>query len=161
MNFSLQGRHLLDRLEGRSATVYLDSGGAPTIGIGHLLTKSERLSGKIRIGVSRLPYQPGLNPTQIERLLNQDLKPIETILSLEPYCQALTQSQYDVLCCFVFNVGIRAFMMSTLRKRLQTGDFAAVPAQLRRWVYDNGQIIQGLVNRREQEVLLWQPQETL
>ena len=50
MNLSLDGRTLLASWEGLRTTMYLDSAGLPTIGVGHLLTRSEMTSGKITIG---------------------------------------------------------------------------------------------------------------
>jgi len=50
MKFSQAGKKALGEMEGCKLAMYMDSGGAPSIGIGHLLTKSERTSGKIVIG---------------------------------------------------------------------------------------------------------------
>src|SRR2546421_6488868 len=67
----------------------------------------------------------------------------------------LTQAQFDVLCDFTFNCGVDAFMHSTLLKLLNQGDYAAVPGQLRRWVYSKGQRLPVLAARREREIALW------
>jgi lysozyme len=56
---------------------------------------------------------------------------------------------------FTFNVGASAFKQSTLLKRLNARDFVDVPNQLRRWNKSGGKKVQGLVNRRENEIKLW------
>jgi lysozyme len=67
----------------------------------------------------------------------------------------LNQNQFDALVSFSFNVGDNAFRGSTLLKLLNQGQYDQVPAQLRRWVRDNGHVVQGLINRREKEIVLW------
>jgi len=68
---------------------------------------------------------------------------------------ALNQNQFDSLVSFTFNTGIQAFADSTLLKMLNQGNYDAVPDQLRRWVRAGGNVVQGLVNRRENEIKLW------
>ena len=68
----------------------------------------------------------------------------------------LTAGQEAALISFVFNVGQKAFKSSTLLKKLNAGDYASVPGQLRRWKFAGGKISQGLINRREAEIKLWQ-----
>lgn len=159
MRMSRPGIDLLKEIEGESPEVYLDSGGAPTIGVGHLLTKSERTSGKIKIGNSIGDYREGLSFPQIDQLLSQDLKETESII--RTYVRyPLNQNQYDALVSFVFNIGISAFIDSTLLRVLNEGRPELVPDQMRRWIYDNGVIVVGLKNRREKEIELWESSET-
>lgn len=68
----------------------------------------------------------------------------------------LTAGQEAALISFVFNVGSKAFKSSTLLKKLNSGDYASVPGQLRRWKFAGGKVCQGLINRREAEIKLWQ-----
>jgi lysozyme len=51
-------------------------------------------------------------------------------------------------------VGDGAFRSSTLLRLLNQGQPDQVPAQLQRWVMDNGHVVQGLVNRRNKEIAL-------
>lgn len=159
MNFSVNGLKFIGEAEGSSSTVYPDSGGAPTIGIGHLLTKGEKASGKIVIkslnGMSPevVKYSSGLTNDQISRLLLSDLVVVEEKMKLVRV--PLTQYQYDTLVSFTFNVGNDAFENSTLLKRLNLKEYKAIPEQLMRWVHDNGKEVSGLINRRKLEVSLW------
>lgn len=141
-------------VEEKRKSVYPDSGGEPTIGIGHLLTKSERASGKILINGSYVKYSQGLTDKQIFALLMQDLFTYEKLVT-RSVIVPLTRNQYIALVSFAFNVGEKGFADSTLLKLLNTGDYASVPTQLRRWKFDNGRIVQGLINRREKEITRW------
>ncbi len=154
MQIDQQGLLLLERWEGVRYRVYPDPGGAPTIDIGHAQTRSERRSGMIIIEGREVEYAHGITLEQCRALLDQDLKPV--VYSVNSLVGVvLTQNQFNALCSFVFNVGIEALALSTLLRLLNEGQFDAVPAQMRRWVYDAGEVMQGLVNRREREVELW------
>ena len=154
MKMSKKGRDLLSNWEGTILQPYYDVVGKLTIGVGHLLTQSELSSGKINIKDEIVRYDNGLTKQQALDLLAQDLKKYETPVN-ESVEVELTQYQFDALTSFCFNVGKGAFQGSTLLKRLNQGDYEEVPNQLRRWVYGGGRIIQGLVNRRENEIDLW------
>lgn len=67
----------------------------------------------------------------------------------------LTQNQYDSLASWVYNLGCGNFMRSTLLKKLNEGDYAAVPDQIRRWTRAGTQVLSGLVKRREAEAELF------
>jgi len=154
MTMSDHGKRLLAQWEGFERNVYLDVAGLPTIGVGHLLTKDELSSERIVIGGDAIDYTLGLTDQQVYDLLGQDLEQFERVVndSVEP---DLAQNQFDALVSFAFNVGGGAFRQSTLLKRLNARDFADVPSQLRRWIRSGGRIVQGLVNRRENEIKLW------
>lgn len=160
MNISENGLRLIESVEGKKNRMYLDSGGAPTIGIGHLLTKDERSSGKIRLKYDNphnnesVKYEGGLTDEQVYALLRSDLVSVESIINIGVKVP-LNQNQFDALCSFAFNVGVNAFANSTLLKKLNNGEYAAVPDQLLRWTKDNGRTVAGLVNRRSTEILMW------
>ncbi len=155
MKMSDRGRELLTQWEGKSAKVYKDSAGLPTIGVGHLLTKDELASGKILILGISTKYGEGLTVSQIDQLLVQDLAGAEGAVNSGVEA-ALTQNQFDALVSFVFNVGRTAFYNSTLRKVLNVGKYKEVPSQLRRWNRAGGVVIAGLSTRRENEIKLFE-----
>ena len=149
-----QGKALLKEWEGLRTEVYADSGSEPTIGIGHRLTRAERTSGKILLTGQAIKYSGGLTQAQCWTLLHQDLEPVERLVNTA-VMRPLTQNQFEALCAFAFNIGNGAFAGSTLLKLLNRGDYSAVPVQLTRWIYDNGQVVEGLTNRRAKEIALW------
>lgn len=89
---------------------------------------------------------------EAEALLKKDLARFERRVS-ELVKVPLTQEQFDALVSFDFNTG--ALHKSTLLKKLNAGDYGAVPAELNKWVKSKGKTLKGLVRRRAAEGLLW------
>lgn len=154
MTMSERGRELLSQWEGVEKEMYKDSAGLPTIGVGHLLTQDELSSESIEISGVSVPYADGLTDQQVLDLLSQDLSRFEKAVN-ETITVSLSQNQFDALVSFSFNVGVNAFRESTLVKMLNQGQYEEVPDQLRRWVKSGGKKVQGLVNRRENEIKRW------
>ena len=154
MQVSENGQKKIVAWEGFKPRAYHDAAGKLTIGVGHLLTQSELSSGKIRIQGEAVRYAAGLSDRQVLDLLGQDLKWAENAVN-ECVEVGLQQNQFDALVSFCFNVGATAFKNSTLLRRLNQGGYEEVPVQLRRWVHCSGAVVAGLVNRREQEIVLW------
>jgi lysozyme len=71
----------------------------------------------------------------------------------------LTQSQYDSLTSFVFNLGGGAFRTSTLLKRLNSGKYDECPEQIMRWnkARVDGKLtpLRGLTRRRTAEAAIF------
>lgn len=141
MKFSNDGRRLLEKLEGKKPYLYYCSADRATIGIG-CTVDPERY---------RNAY---LSDKAIYELLDERLEIFERAIN-NCIKVPLTQNQYDALVCFAFNVGINAFLNSTLLKKLNAGLYDEVPNQLRRWNKVGADIKEGLVHRREQEIELW------
>jgi lysozyme len=161
MKMSPQGIRTLIDSEGSINTIYDDQAGLPTIGVGHLLKKSELSSGKIELSDgSIIDLRKGkISDRSVERLLADDLIPREkSVYNLVDV--PLEQEQFDALVHFAFNVGIGAFRKSTLLKRVNAGNFDAVPAEIRKWnivtIGGKKQVSQGLANRREIECQMWE-----
>lgn len=148
------GVELIKKLEGCSLFVYEDQGGYPTIGIGHLLTRTENLTGKICIKGEPVYYQRGLTELQCIDLLKQDLAvPVDTVN--KAVLVPMNQNQFDALVSFVFNIGCGNFRRSTLLRVLNSGRFEKVPEQMRLWAYVKENVSKGLQRRREAEIRLW------
>ncbi len=161
MKISQKGMKFLALVEGKKNRVYPDSGGEPTIGVGHLLTKSERSSGKLKIKDSTgevliIDYRTLqiLTDEQVNLLLLYDLVSVIDCVNTNVHV-GLTQYEFDTLVSFTFNVGNDAFINSTLLKLLNDKKHEQVPYQLRRWNRDKGKIVKGLITRRERECALW------
>lgn len=68
----------------------------------------------------------------------------------------ITNNQLVALASFAYNEGSGALQGSTLLKLLNSGtDKATVAAQFDRWVYANGSVSNGLINRRNAEKALF------
>lgn len=82
--------------------------------------------------------------------LSKELPRMRDVIEVE-----LPAHQEAALLDFVYNLGIGNFRNSTLLKRINAGDFADVPTQLRRWNKAGGKELAGLTRRREAEVKIW------
>lgn len=142
---SVDGLELLKKMEGLRLEVYADEGGLPTIGHGHLLTAQELEAGT---------FDRKISMGEAEDLLLRDVRFAEDAVSRHVRAP-MAQNQYDALVLFVFNVGVDAFMHSTLLRKLNAGDHAAVPAELARWNKIKGVTSKGLSRRRAREAALW------
>lgn len=124
---------------------YYDPIGLPTIGYGHLLSRQ---------AWAQLSQFPAITVAQAEALLKSDLmKAAGAVMRMVKV--TLNANQIAALIDFVFNAGAGNFEISTLRRVINRGDFAAVPGQLMRWVYAKGIKLPGLVKRRLAEAELW------
>lgn len=131
------GLDLIKRWEGFEPEVYLDAAGLPTIGYGHLLRKGES-------------WPNGISKTEAEKLLAKDVQIAERAV-LRLIKVPLSDEQFDALVSFTFNLGSGALQRSTLRSKLNRGNYKAVPVELMRWVYAGGRKLKGLIRRRKAE----------
>ena len=106
MRISEQGLDFIKSFEGLRLKSYQDSIGVWTIGWGH--TRGVR-KGQV------------ITEAQAERFLRDDLEPIERQLTADLGEDGVLQCQFDALCSFCFNLGIGAYMKSTLRKYVKAG----------------------------------------
>ena len=143
MQTSEKGLEFITKHEGEVLSVYDDVAGFPTIGVGHLIRDDDP------------DFSGGITHVQAIELLREDARHAEDSVSSRVTVD-LTQTQYDALVSFVFNIGGGAFRNSTLRRLLNQGQYDDVPEQLRRWNKAGGRVVQGLKNRREAECRLWQ-----
>lgn len=140
MRTSPQGFDLIKHFEGCRLEVYKCSAGVPTIGWGH----------------TGPDVKPGMRWTQqqADRALEDDLVKFERAIA-EQIKVELTQSQFDALVSFAFNLGPGALFKSTLRKLLNAGDYAGAAGQFPLWNKAAGKVLAGLTRRRLAEQALF------
>ncbi|MBX4954292.1 lysozyme [Rhizobium lentis] len=104
------------------------------------------------------PGAPDVTEAQALAWLRSDLNPCERAVATSVKVD-LTDNQFGALVMFAFNAGIGAFKSSTLLKKLNAGNYAAVPGELAKWnktTIDGKKVVSnGLVNRRAAEAGLW------
>ena len=155
-SISDQGLNLIKKFEGLAkvdddgmVVPYRCSANVLTIGYGH--TKGVKKNMRI-------------TKQEAEGFLRLDVKDSEAAVK-NLVTVPLTQNQFDSLVSFVFNLGQGAFAKSTLLKKLNAGDYAAVPAQLMRWnkarVGGVLKALNGLTRRRSAEAALFTLDATL
>lgn len=136
---------VIKSFEGLSLTRYICPAGFPTIGWGHEITKAD---GDLR----RITLR------EAEELLSIDVGSAERSVKRLVYVP-LSQGQYDALVDFTFNLGGGRLQSSTLRAKLNRGEYDEVPEQLLRWVWGGGRKLPGLIRRRKMDVALWEGAE--
>jgi GH24 family phage-related lysozyme (muramidase) len=145
---SARGAALIADHEGKVNRLYNDPVGHCTIGIGHLV---------------HLGNCDGSEPEEFKRDLNDQEVYDLFISDAGRYVDAvnrlvtvpLTQNQFDALVSFTFNLGEGALEESTLRRKLNAGDYEGAAAEFGKWVKAGGQILPGLVRRRKDEAELF------
>jgi len=133
---------LCRRFEGCYLRPYLCPAGLPTIGYG----ATHHLDGR-----PVLLTDPAITRDAAERMLVLQLERVYLPQALAA-CPGLTGGRLAALTDFTFNLGAGALRASTLRRRVNAGDWAAVPGELRRWVRGGGRVLRGLALRREAEI---------
>jgi lysozyme len=101
-----------------------------------------------------LPIPPGwdrvLSADEIDDILRKDLARFEGgVLRLIKV--PLTQGQFDALVSFSFNVGLGNLQNSTLRMKVNRGDYEGAAEQFLVWTKAGGRVLPGLVKRRTHE----------
>ena len=140
MRISEEGKALIKKFEGCELESYRCSANVLTIGYGH--TK----------GVS-----DGDSCTQDEadQMLTDDLEEFEGYVD-KLVTVDLEQNEFDALVAWTFNLGPTNLKSSSLLAALNDGKKSEVPAQMKRWNKAGGNILNGLIRRREAEALLFQ-----
>jgi lysozyme len=68
----------------------------------------------------------------------------------------ISQSQFDALVDFVFNLGCARLLGSTLLRHVNTGEFELAAAQFLLWDHAGGVVVPGLLLRRQAEMAMFQ-----
>lgn len=136
MRTSENGHHFIEKWEGFSLKPYRDVGGLWTIGIGHLITPQQAAL-----------WRDGITEEMVQVLFNADLAKAEKAVSTL-ITAPMTQSQFDALVSFTFNLGAVRLRASTLRARMNRGDEEGASEQFQRWCYAGGVKVAGLLKRR-------------
>ena len=127
-----------------------------TVGVGHVIDPKH-------IGIKledrkNLPIPDGwdrsLSMSEVDAILAADLATFERgVLRLCP--TGLTQSRFDALVSFSFNVGLGNLQRSTIRMCHNRGDFEGAADAFMAWTKAGGKELPGLVKRRKDERALY------
>lgn len=133
---------MIKRYESFVDHLYICPGGYWTIGWGHLVSNEEELVYYQQKGT--------ITEDEGEELLLKDL--IVAELGVMKYISVpLSDLQYGALVSFTMNLGTGALQRSTLRSKLNRGDYGGASGEFERWVYAGGRKLLGLVRRRREE----------
>lgn len=134
---SPQGIELIKQMEGKRLKPYKDTGGVLTVGYGHTKNANREITD-----------------AEAEQLLVEDVARAEADVDALVKVP-LSQSQYDALVSFAYNVGGSQLAKSTLIKKLNAGDYEGAAKEFSRWVHDDGKKVSGLVKRRAEEAKMF------
>lgn len=136
---------LITRFEGLRLTPYLCPAGVATCGIGATYYED---------GTSVTLRDPPISKERADALLLWMVRRVY-LPAVMKLCPAVDKPQrIAALIDFTFNLGVGRLKGSTLRRKVNAGDWEAVPAELRKWVLGSGKKLRGLVIRREAEIAL-------
>lgn len=162
MNISKNGIELLKKLEGaviydKKHVIYDDQTGIPvssnaplprgaTIGYGHLIKPGE-------------DFRNGITENQATELLRADIATAEHAVK-NNISAPLTQNQFDALVIFAYNIGTKNFARSTVVKYINnplfhSATYPTLESAWRVWCNSGGQVIPGLIRRRDTELKLF------
>jgi lysozyme len=145
MKTSPNGLQLIRKYEGYKSTPYRCPAGKITVGYGHLIGNGLQLPDE---------WNRTLSLGEINELLRTDLARFER--GVLRYCTVyLTQSQFDSLVSFSFNLGLGVLQRSTLRQKLNRGDYDGASKEFLRYTRAGGKVLKGLVRRRTEEYNLF------
>lgn len=131
--------------------------GYSTVGYGHLIALRPVSAADNRAVWVKGQKTPGrLSRREAERLLRKDLERFADAVAANVKVP-INWRQASALISFVYNVGEGAFTDSTLLRRLNAGEYHAVPYELSRWVNGPSGPLPGLVSRRRREGRLFRP----
>ena len=68
----------------------------------------------------------------------------------------ISQCQFDSLVSFAYNLGVSALKTSTLLKKVNKNPLdLSIEAEFIKWIYADGKMMNGLINRRKSESYLY------
>lgn len=135
--------------EGEILEVYADPVGLPTLGVGHLLTPSERRTMPVGTKITRAESRAYLRKdlAKFERCINDAVK------------VPINQNQFDALVSLAFNIGEANFEKSTVLRLLNKSNYIDAAEAFLRWnkARKNGvlTVLPGLTTRRKRERALF------
>ena len=146
MKLNENGYNLICEFEGLKLKPYLCSAKIPTIGYGNTYYPNGKRVTLLDDAITK-EYAFEIFKTIADKFA----KRVDDMVTSE-----LTQSQFNALVSFAYNVGTGAFATSTLLKKVNVNpNDATIKNEFLKWVRANKKVIQGLVNRRNKEVLIY------
>jgi len=139
---SQKGLDLIKSFEGLSLKPYVCAGGINTIGYGNTYyTNGKRVT---------LQDKP-ITKQQAEELLKLSVSTYEK--AVDSFCRDdISQSQFDALVSFAYNLGTGALQKSTLIKKVNSNPSdPSIKAEFLKWNKAGGRALAGLTRRRQAE----------
>ena len=132
---------LIRKFEGLRLKPYRCPAGVPTIGYGHT-------GPDVRMDM------PPISEPVAEAMMQQDADVFTRAAgNLSPVLW-FDEDKHAAIADFCFNLGTTRYKASTLKRRVDSGDWDGAAEELRKWVWGGGRKLPGLVARRAAEAAL-------
>ncbi len=165
MKISKEGEHLMHFFEGYRTRPYRCSAAIWTVGYGHAMYSDQLALPNIRkegyTGLIRSDYQlkEGDNraweKSELVDLFKMDIDIFERgVLRLSPNLVG-HQSKFDSIVSFAYNAGLGNYQRSTIRMKVNRGEWDAAADAFMSWTKAGGKEVAGLVKRRKAERALF------
>ena len=146
MKLSPQGLKLIAYFEGCKLTPYRDCVGLWTVCIGHLIGDGHTLPND---------WNRTFTLEEAYAILAKDVARFER--GVERYCpNRLTQSCFDALVSFSFNLGLGTLQRSSVRQKINRQDYSGAAKVILKYNKAGGVVNRGLTLRRQTEALALQ-----
>ena len=165
MKISEKGEHLMHFFEGYRNKPYRCSAAIWTVGWGHAMYADQLALPNVRkegyTGLIRSDYQLKGEDNRVwskDELVNLFKVDIDTfergVFRLSPTL-ANHQSKFDAVVSFAYNAGLGNYQRSTIRMKVNRGDWEGAAEAFMSWTKAGGKEVAGLVKRRKAEVVLF------
>ena len=146
MKISKAGLELIAYFEGVRLKPYRCPAGLWTVGIGHLIGDGNTLPND---------WNRTFTLEEAYALLAKDVARFER--GVERYCpNRLTQSCFDALVSFSFNLGLGTLQRSSVRQKINRQDYSGAAKVILKYNKAGGVVNRGLTLRRQTEALALQ-----
>lgn len=145
-------QEFIKREEDLKLTVYLCPAGVKTVGWGHAVEPHDGLNLGDTITEERA----------LQFFESDVIKAYQALFRLVRV--PLSDTQHTALVSFIFNFGSGRFQASTLRQKINRGEFEAAAQEFDRWVHARHPVLgmvrrKGLISRRRREKMLFLGQQ--
>ena len=140
MNISQEGISLIKKFEGCELEAYKCAAGVWTIGYGHTKDVKENDVITKEEAESMLVHELQEYCNDVDIAVKVDLK----------------QNEFDSLVSWTYNLGPTNLNSSTMLRVLNEGKHDDVPTQIKRWNKAGGEVLKGLIRRRNAEALMFE-----
>ena len=165
MKVSKAGEDLMHFFEGYRNKPYRCSAAIWTVGWGHAMYADQLALPNVRkegyTGLIRSDYQLKggdarvWSKDELVELFKVDIDTFERgVLRLSPNL-ASHQSKFDSVVSFAYNAGLGNYQRSTIRIKVNRGDWEGAAEAFMSWTKAGGKEVSGLVKRRKAEVALF------
>lgn len=89
-----------------------------------------------------------------EDLIKTALEVLNRAIKYSPILANANMEKQAAIADFIYNLGVGNYATSTLKKKVDVGDWVSAASEIKRWDKAAGKVLKGLTVRREKEAAL-------